>query len=932
MRRQLSSHPTQVAAVGVGVTLLVLALAWLGLFEHAARWSIDQRYKHARLERVAMSDRIRHVDVDDGSIESIGRWPWPRSRLADAIAEIARSGAAVVALDLTLNNPEQPTWEAPTGVATTRASAAELELISHDESLAASLRMMPSVLALKLAAEDAIGEEWQSAQGRAELERLIDLLCEDVRADEHEVAAKAVLTGDRRGRFLNAPRLFRLVAGQRIARRLLEEKGDEATFEDLVRRAAPSLPENIGEFAERPMLVRAWDQMRAWRILDPLLREGDAPDIFINDRAPTLVLARSAGAVGVVNTDLLAEPDGAVRTIEVLYETPGGPAVQFGLMAAAALQGLTARDIVFDGDRVTIGDVMLPAPGGLMLLDWPDPSQGYEGALRQDEDDKLNRGHTPIGVLVSLAAQRRVQSRNEELLEAVTREVASLALNVDARAPITDEIREGVREVVSLTMDDVRAAEAEHPLTEEEQDEVAPFRQHELLEEAVRSGREEIDAASDRLRRELEGRLVFVGWTSTGALADFFKTTMGARTPGVVVHAVAADMALTGRGAHPAPPWVRPALVLLMGLAATAIASRLSPIPSTIAAISLAGAFTIVAGVVLFNWTPDGRGVVLPLISPLVAGAAAWTAATSLEAALLRRDRQRITRQFKARVSSQLVEKLVENPGAVSMAGEQREMTTMFVDLAGFTSISEKLDGPTTVSTLNRAMRGMTTVLTAERAYVNKFLGDGLMAFWSAFEPDPEQAARACRAAIACQKAIVDLQEDESFAGLPRLSARVGIATGPVVVGDCGAPPDLNDYTVIGNAVNLAARLESANKQFGTKVLIDGRTRELLGQSAENGDIDRSLGLRRLGRITVVGQTVPVEIFEVLGPDADTFLIELTEEAVDAFAAGDFIQCLAAIKRLEDKYGHSKLGDAYREGVADGAEGIFDGVLRLRAK
>jgi adenylate cyclase len=251
-------------------------------------------------------------------------------------------------------------------------------------------------------------------------------------------------------------------------------------------------------------------------------------------------------------------------------------------------------------------------------------------------------------------------------------------------------------------------------------------------------------------------------------------------------------------------------------------------------------------------------------------------------------------------------------------------MTVIFADLAGFTTVAETLGGQATVSTLNRYMTRLTDVLVDQGAYVNKFLGDGVMAFWSAFADDPGQCTKACMAALRCQRAVVELNRDPAFGTVPEIAMRIGIATGRVVVGDCGAPPALNDYTVIGDSVNLAARLESANKQFGTGVLINGTTREQLAP-------DLPLRLRSLGKIVVVGQSAAVPIFEVLGPDAPEELIELSDRAVLAYASGAFDECRAALDALEARHGQAKLAKLYREAI-DVVDDTFDGALHLLNK
>jgi len=206
---------------------------------------------------------------------------------------------------------------------------------------------------------------------------------------------------------------------------------------------------------------------------------------------------------------------------------------------------------------------------------------------------------------------------------------------------------------------------------------------------------------------------------------------------------------------------------------------------------------------------------------------------------------------------------------------------------------------------------------------VNKFLGDGLLAFWSAFVPEPRQCRLAIASAIACQRLVKEIGERPDRAGLPPITLRLGIATGKVVIGDCGAPPDLNDYTVIGDSVNLAARLESANKQFGTSILIDGTTAVAARESG--------LPLCSLGRVVVVGQSVPIDLHEVCVDADPQERIRMTEQAVQAFARGDFTASREAFGALERRFGKSKTAIAFREAMDDPND-RRDGVLRLRAK
>ena len=215
---------------------------------------------------------------------------------------------------------------------------------------------------------------------------------------------------------------------------------------------------------------------------------------------------------------------------------------------------------------------------------------------------------------------------------------------------------------------------------------------------------------------------------------------------------------------------------------------------------------------------------------------------------------------------------------------------------------------------------------------MNKFLGDGIMAVWGAFTTESdEHAENACRAALACVRRLDKLNGQPDFQDLPKLAMRIGIATGVVTVGDCGAPPDLRDYTVIGDNANLAARLESANKQFGTKILINGRTREM---------IPADLITRPLGKIAVVGQQVGTEVHELIASNGEETpeqrdLVDRTTRAVTLFGAGEFEDSRREWREIASTHGDSPLVDLYLaqiEGQLDEPAEAFDGVVRLTSK
>jgi adenylate cyclase len=189
------------------------------------------------------------------------------------------------------------------------------------------------------------------------------------------------------------------------------------------------------------------------------------------------------------------------------------------------------------------------------------------------------------------------------------------------------------------------------------------------------------------------------------------------------------------------------------------------------------------------------------------------------------------------------------------LGGVKVEATILFSDIAGFTTISERNTPEVISRLLNKYMTAMTRIITRHNGTVDKFIGDGIMAFWGAPLADPEHALNACRAALAMQERLAPLNRELRELGLPEVSFRVGVNLGEVIVGNMGSE-ELFDYTVIGDAVNLASRLEGANKQFGSQILISSFLYERVRERVE---------ATLLGMINVKGKTDSVEVYALRG-------------------------------------------------------------------
>lgn len=258
------------------------------------------------------------------------------------------------------------------------------------------------------------------------------------------------------------------------------------------------------------------------------------------------------------------------------------------------------------------------------------------------------------------------------------------------------------------------------------------------------------------------------------------------------------------------------------------------------------------------------------------------------------RERQRIRAAFQNYVAPEVVNIMLQHPEKLRLGGEKREMTVLFSDIRGFTSLSEKLPPEVLVELLHSYLNPMTEVVFKHQGTMDKYIGDAIMAIYGAPLPLPNHAACACDTALDMLATLAQLWEQWRAQGLPELKIGVGINSGPMTVGNMGSQR-LFDYTVIGDNVNLASRLEGLNKYYGTAILISETTRELLPP----GYI-----LREVDRVRVKGKQAPVSIFELRGygqpQGLEAELLETFQAGLTAFrtrnweeAAHHFTACLA---------------------------------------
>jgi len=256
-------------------------------------------------------------------------------------------------------------------------------------------------------------------------------------------------------------------------------------------------------------------------------------------------------------------------------------------------------------------------------------------------------------------------------------------------------------------------------------------------------------------------------------------------------------------------------------------------------------------------------------------------------------------------MAAEVVDEILRNPAGVTLGGEKKELTVLFTNVAGFTSISETLDPTELVELINRYLSVVTEGILRHRGNVNKYLGDGIMAVFGAPRGEPNHATLACYAALDCQAALARLREEWKAQGYPDMATRIGINSGSLVVGNMGSPARM-EYTVMGDAVNLASRLESANKVYGTSILMGPRTYELAREEIQVREVDI---------LRVMGKQKPVVVYELLArrgemDERNRPVLELYRKGLAAYKARDFgaaTQAFEAALQLDPADGPSRV-------------------------
>ncbi len=353
----------------------------------------------------------------------------------------------------------------------------------------------------------------------------------------------------------------------------------------------------------------------------------------------------------------------------------------------------------------------------------------------------------------------------------------------------------------------------------------------------------------------LKDKIVIVGATAVG-IFDLRVTPFGTVFPGLEIHANIVDSILANDFMSQ-PAWT--AIFDIMAIIATGLFLGMVLPRAGVVSGAAAGIFLFFGYIMLGQYLFSAKGLILNMVYPLAVILVIYVAITAYKYLSESKQKRFIKDAFSTYLAPSVVSQLIQSPEKLVLGGEKRIITAFFSDVQGFTGISEKLTPTELVELLNEFLTEMTDIILAHEGTVDKFEGDAIIAFFGAPNPLENQEEVACMACIEMQKKLSQLRLKWNSEEKPELKMRLGLCTGPAVVGNMGSKNRM-DYTMMGDTVNTAARLEGTNKIYGIYTLVSESTYKATG--------DKIIG-REIDYVYVIGKKDPVTIYEIIGYSDD---------------------------------------------------------------
>jgi adenylate cyclase len=861
------------ALPGLAAAALFSLLYGLGVFE-----PLEDRVYDFFLRFRADRERTQSVvflDVDDDAIAYNGEFPWPRSIAADGLLRLKEYGARAAIFDIEFID------RGPQGV----------DSLYLNQGLPADFSR--SFDEIKVAAQDMLSALRAGRIGRNEIDGYAQELSE-------------LISDERDSLFIRAQSIARdndLYLAQAIA---------------LFGNSWLTLnlrPDTLrGEQAERRLLaeerfsypVKAASQARTGEGFEDIL--------------PALPVFSSA-AQGAGFTNVVIDSDGVRRRIFLSQKI--GDYWYLQLVFAPLINYLGSPEIKLEPASLLIKGAVFPGDGtvsqprdiripldsnGCMMLDWSpadyEHSYGHISFAKisqlEDIEEEIEQYIRALGSIdmpffaqfdSSFSGAIRIVNELGWLFDAIAIERVraletcsdeSFAAYMEYRAQSRELIHRllafGIGEKAQAMVQQLSAAYPENAGDiDHEAEDIA------TLLEYLKIDSDRYEDISLEIAAGVKDKFCILGRVDTGT-TDYGANPFHNKYVNVGTHGVVLDMILSEVFIIPLGRWWSILFMLIFMPAFFFLSAGREPVLRAIMGFAVT-ALIAIGSVLLFRFA----GVYFFTLGTVFAMISAVVVREIISYAGSEREKRFIRKAFSTYVSDDVVKEIIADPSRLQLGGTKRHMTAIFTDVQGFTSISEKLDAESLVSLLNRYLTALSDVILSEKGTIDKYEGDAIIAFFGAPLDLPDHALRACISAIALKRAERELNKailEEKLSPAPLLT-RIGINTGAMVAGNMGTKEKMN-YTIMGNTVNLASRLEGVNKQYGTWIMASESTVKETG--------DRILA-RRLDRVRVVGISEPVRLYELLetvenaSPEQQK-LVTVFHEALGCFEARDWKRAL----------------------------------------
>ena len=421
-------------------------------------------------------------------------------------------------------------------------------------------------------------------------------------------------------------------------------------------------------------------------------------------------------------------------------------------------------------------------------------------------------------------------------------------------------------------------------------------------------------------------KIVIVGATAIG-IYDLRVTPYSIVYPGVEIHATAIDNILHSNFLHrsSATSLLDICAIVFFGLLIGIVVPRVKAVQGMVLSLLVLTSFVLIDTLIFSRYN-----LWLNIIYPVLTMMTIYLGITVYRYVTEEREKKKIRGAFQYYLTASVINEMLKDPSKLKLGGDKKDLTVLFSDIRGFTTISEKMTPEDLVHFLNEYLTAMTNLVFKYDGLLDKYMGDAIMAVFGAPLDQPDHAVRACRTALGMMEELRKLQKKWEEEGRPFLDIGIGINTGDMVVGNMGSDMRF-DYTVMGDSVNLGSRLEGINKEYGTNIVISEYT---------YAAIRDALLCRELDSVRVKGKKLPVKIYELLGEKKDSAnwekYVSLFEKGLSKYKQGLWDEAIAAFRKVievrQDDAPAKMYIDRCEELKKNPPEGPWDGVFTMTRK